>query len=212
MKVRSAIGLHCSRVWIKTGSQKGSKIRYLKLLTLLSICSVCLVAVPYAHAQRVGAGSGVAPGYAGQANGNPAYGDPGYGNQASGDPAYGDPGYGNQASGNPAYGNQSANVPEDLPADIALCLYRVLQESLQNIRKHAQTKKAEVRLVRIENEIVLAVEDSGNGFELKDTRRKGGLGLVSMGERVRTVRGSVSISSRPGQGTLIEVRVPLERR
>jgi anti-sigma regulatory factor (Ser/Thr protein kinase) len=212
MKVRSAIGLHCSRVWIKTGSQKGSKMRYLKLLTLLGICSVCLVAVPYAHAQRVGAGSGVAPGYAGQANGNPAYGDPGYGNQASGDPAYGDPGYGNQASGNPAYGNQSANVPEDLPADIALCLYRVLQESLQNIRKHAQTKKAEVRLVRIENEIVLAVEDSGNGFELKDTRRKGGLGLVSMGERVRTVRGSVYISSRPDQGTLIEVRVPLERR
>src|SRR5450759_2927332 len=114
MKVRAAIGLHCSWVWIKTGSQKGSKMRSLKLLTLLGICSICLVAVPYAHAQRVGAGSGVAPGYAGQANGNPAYGDPGYGNQASGDPAYGDPGYGNQASGNPAYGNQSANVPEDL--------------------------------------------------------------------------------------------------
>jgi PAS domain S-box-containing protein len=106
----------------------------------------------------------------------------------------------------------SANVPEDLPDDIALCLYRVLQESLQNIRKHAQTEEAEVRLVRIENEIVLAVEDSGNGFELKDIRRKGGLGLVSMGERVRTVRGSVYISSRPDQGTLIEVRVPLERR
>src|SRR5450759_453663 len=60
MKVRAAIGLHCSWVWIKTGSQKGSKMRYLKLLTLLGICSVCLVAVPYAHAQRVGAGSGVA--------------------------------------------------------------------------------------------------------------------------------------------------------
>ncbi|MBI4458544.1 MAG: sensor histidine kinase, partial [Acidobacteria bacterium] len=105
----------------------------------------------------------------------------------------------------------SQNVPELLPDDLSLCLYRVVQESLQNIRKHAQATQAEVRLLGVAHEIVLAVEDFGNGFELGPARKKGGVGLASMEERVRLVGGRLSIRSRPGQGTRIEVRCPLER-
>ncbi len=104
----------------------------------------------------------------------------------------------------------SESVPEQIPGDVPLCLYRVLQESLQNIRKHALAKKVEVKLVRAANEILLVVEDSGTGFDPKDARHNGGLGLVSMGERVRLVGGNLSVSSKPGEGTRIEVRCPLE--
>ena len=104
----------------------------------------------------------------------------------------------------------SESVPEQIPGDIPLCLYRVLQESLQNIRKHARAKRAEVKLVGTENEILLVVEDSGTGFDPKEVRRNGGLGLVSMEERVRSVGGNLSISSKPDEGTRIEVRCPLE--
>ena len=104
----------------------------------------------------------------------------------------------------------SESVPEQIPGDVPLCLYRVLQESLQNIRKHARAKKAEVKLIVAENEILLVVEDSGTGFDPKEARHKGGLGLVSMEERVRHVGGNLSINSKPGHGTRIEVRCPLE--
>lgn len=102
------------------------------------------------------------------------------------------------------------HVPEQIPDGISLCLYRVLQESLQNIRKHAQARKVEVRLAGAENEILLVVEDSGTGFELPEARRKGGLGLVSIEERVRHVGGNFSVRSKRGHGTRIEVRCPLE--
>jgi PAS domain S-box-containing protein len=104
----------------------------------------------------------------------------------------------------------SDGVPEQIPGEIPLCLYRVLQESLQNIRKHARAESVEVKLVRAKDEVLLVVEDSGTGFDPEEARRKGGLGLVSMEERVRLVGGNLSISSKPGHGTRIEVRCPLE--
>lgn len=103
-------------------------------------------------------------------------------------------------------------VPEEIPGDIPLCLYRVLQESLQNIRKHARAREIAVRLAGGGNELVLAVEDSGIGFDLNEARRKGGLGLVSMEERVRLVGGTIRVHSEPGRGTRVEVRCPLEGR
>jgi PAS domain S-box-containing protein len=104
----------------------------------------------------------------------------------------------------------SENVPGQISDDISLCLYRVLQESLQNIRKHAQARKVDVRLAGSEKGILLVIEDFGTGFELEEARRKGGLGLVSIEERVRHVGGDFSISSKLGRGTRIEVRCPLE--
>jgi signal transduction histidine kinase len=107
------------------------------------------------------------------------------------------------------------NVPASIPSGVALCLYRVAQESLNNIRKHAETGQARVTLAGHPGEIVLSIEDVGKGFQPEEVRGKGGLGLVSMEERVRLVDGKLTIRSKPGDGTTIQVRVPLrspERR
>jgi PAS domain S-box-containing protein len=95
------------------------------------------------------------------------------------------------------------------PGDVALGLYRITQEGLRNIAKHAQTKKAVVSLTGTDGEILLMIRDYGVGFDAVGVRGKKGLGLASMEERVRLMRGDLSIKSQPGQGTTILVRVPL---
>jgi len=101
------------------------------------------------------------------------------------------------------------NVEEPLAEDISLCLYRVAQESLRNIVKHAGGTAVRVDLTGSRGKIALVIEDVGEGFELDAVRGKGGLGLVSMDERVRLVGGTFSIQSEPGGGTRVAVRVPL---
>ena len=102
----------------------------------------------------------------------------------------------------------SGELPESIPEDVALCLYRITQESLWNIRNHAKASEARVALGSEGGEIVLTVEDNGCGFVRDDVRGRGGLGLVSMEERVRLVRGKFSIASIPQGGTRVEARVP----
>jgi two-component system, NarL family, sensor histidine kinase UhpB len=92
--------------------------------------------------------------------------------------------------------------------DVSLCLYRVTQESLWNIRNHAKARKVSVALTGENGDIVLAIEDDGCGFVRDAVRGKGGLGLVSMEERVRHVGGRLSIAPRTGGGTRVEARVP----
>ncbi|MBI4463965.1 MAG: sensor histidine kinase [Acidobacteria bacterium] len=99
-------------------------------------------------------------------------------------------------------------VPESLPSAIALSLYRIAQESLWNVGKHAEARAVLVTLTGAGEEIVLAIHDDGNGFDRQQIKGKGGLGLVSMEERVRLVNGSFSVTSEPGKGTSVEVRVP----
>ncbi|HET7853177.1 MAG TPA: PAS domain S-box protein, partial [Candidatus Methylomirabilis sp.] len=106
---------------------------------------------------------------------------------------------------------ESHNVPTTLPQDVALCLYRIAQEALWNIAKHAQTTEAFVSLVGTEDAITLSVWDDGVGFDPAQLHRKPGLGLASMEERVRLIRGELSVKSEPGRGTEIEVTVPLRR-
>jgi two-component system, chemotaxis family, CheB/CheR fusion protein len=103
-------------------------------------------------------------------------------------------------------------VPERLPEDVSLCLYRVAQESLRNIGKHAAPTEVRVALTGNKKQISLVIEDIGNGFELEEARGKGGLGLISMDERVRLVGGTFSIQSQPGKGTRVEVRIPLPQK
>jgi PAS domain S-box-containing protein len=103
-------------------------------------------------------------------------------------------------------------ISESLPPDVALCLYRVAQEGLQNIAKHSRASRATVTLAGAADVIDLSIADSGVGFSADAVRGKGGLGLVSMEERVRLVNGSLMIESAPGKGTRIKVRVPLPRR
>ncbi len=104
---------------------------------------------------------------------------------------------------------ESKNVPAVLPKDVALCIYRIIQESLRNIAKHAQTREAHVTLTGNDGGIHLSIKDTGIGFHPAQGRGKPGLGLASMEERVRLIQGDLSVQSRPGQGTVIEVRVPL---
>jgi signal transduction histidine kinase len=102
------------------------------------------------------------------------------------------------------------NVPTDLPRGLALCVYRVAQESLRNVARHAQCSNASVRLVANERELVLGVRDRGAGFEVA-ARSKAGLGMESMRERARLIRARLTVRSRPGEGTQITLRVPLHR-
>ena len=100
-------------------------------------------------------------------------------------------------------------LPDRLPKDIALCLYRIAQEALRNVAKHAQTDRVELVLNADAEFLDLEVRDFGRGFVPAEVRCQPGLGLASMEERTRLVGGEITISSVPSQGTSITVRVPL---
>lgn len=104
------------------------------------------------------------------------------------------------------------DVPVTLPRDVSLCLYRLTQEALRNIAKHAQAKQATVTLSAAGGCIQLSIQDCGVGFDWAAIRGKGGLGLASMGERARLIQGSLRINTQPGQGTTIRVVAPLSGR
>jgi PAS domain S-box-containing protein len=101
-------------------------------------------------------------------------------------------------------------VPDSLPYDIALCIYRVVQESLQNIIKHSGATKAAVELHGSAYEILLHITDNGVGFNPELAGRKKGLGLLSIRERLRLVGGTVSIESHALRGARIDAAVPLK--
>ena len=101
------------------------------------------------------------------------------------------------------------DVSARLPRVLSLCLYRIAQESLRNIGKHAQSPDAVVDLtVDDRGDIRLTVEDHGSGFSFGETHGKG-LGLVSMRERARLIGGICSVHSTPGEGTKVDVRLPM---
>ena len=89
----------------------------------------------------------------------------------------------------------------------ALCLFRITQEALRNVVKHAHVSKASVDLSRLESRIRLTISDSGEGMK-RDPAIKGGLGLLNMRERARLAGGRLDIRSSPGGGTTITVEVP----
>lgn len=101
-----------------------------------------------------------------------------------------------------------------LPAEVELVLYRVAQEALTNILKHADPSRVDMRLGRWPSEVILTVEDDGPGFDVNAVRiRDGrglGLGLFGMEERVQLVGGTLSIEQVRPHGTRITARIPLE--
>ena len=103
----------------------------------------------------------------------------------------------------------SEDVPHDLPREVSLCLFRVLQESLTNAMKHSGSQRFEAHLRGISGEIELKVRDYGIGFDAVAAMVSRGLGLVSMRERVSLVKGVLLIASRSGGGTEITARVPI---
>jgi signal transduction histidine kinase len=106
----------------------------------------------------------------------------------------------------------SENIPKELPKEISLCLFRVLQEAIQNAIKHSGSRQFQVSLRGGASEIELIVHDSGIGFELEEAIKGHGLGLTSMKERLKLVNGQLSIDSKPQRGTTIQARVPLNPR
>src|SRR5215467_14069435 len=104
---------------------------------------------------------------------------------------------------------KSENVPEELPREIALCFFRVLQESLHNAVKHSGTKHFEVGLKGKAKELELIVRDCGVGFDPESGFRGHGLGLTSMNERLKLVHGKLSVESNSAQGTVVRATAPL---
>jgi signal transduction histidine kinase len=96
---------------------------------------------------------------------------------------------------------------ERLPSDVETVLYRLVQEALTNVVKHAQAKHVSIVLRRKEGAVTAVIEDDGRGFT--DGQGGSGLGLVGMRERVALVNGRLRIESAPDAGTTLLVEVPL---
>ena len=100
-------------------------------------------------------------------------------------------------------------LPTALSRDIAICLYRIAQEAFWNAAKYSGTERVIVELNSDAEFIYLSIRDFGSGFDPLEVAKRQGLGMSSMKERARLVRGTIMISSAPGSGVTIEVQVPL---
>ena len=96
-----------------------------------------------------------------------------------------------------------------LPNDIALCLYRIVQEALRNVIKHSGAKSARIEITRMESELCLHISDDGIEFDPESARTRRRLDLLSMRERLRQVDGTVSFNRIGPTGTLVEVRLQI---
>ena len=105
----------------------------------------------------------------------------------------------------------SEHIPKGVPSDVALCLFRIVQEALQNLKKHSGVVQVEVRLRRTGNRILVSICDEGKGFDAW-VNGEPGLGIRSMMERARLAGGHLKIHSEPGKGTRIEATVPSQLR
>lgn len=101
---------------------------------------------------------------------------------------------------------RAENVSEALPDPVKICVYRIVQEAVNNVQRHAKAKNSVVELQQTTDAIRVKITDDGRGFDSKRTR---GMGLLGMEERVKRLRGKIEIDSRPGAGTTIRAELPL---
>jgi PAS domain S-box-containing protein len=101
------------------------------------------------------------------------------------------------------------HIPNQIPENVTLCLFRIVQEALQNVAKHSKAPEVNVELSGRDDRIELCVSDSGVGFDPESKDGKEGLGLLSMSERLRSLSGHLTVESEPSHGTRIRVRIPL---
>jgi signal transduction histidine kinase len=104
---------------------------------------------------------------------------------------------------------RSDGLPSAIPPAISLCLFRVLQEALHNALQHSGVRQVDARLWATSDEIQLTISDRGAGFDIETAKTSRGLGLNRMRERLKLVKGNLSIDSQPKRGTTIRARVPL---
>jgi signal transduction histidine kinase len=100
------------------------------------------------------------------------------------------------------------NTIHNLSKETGLCIYRILQEGLRNIDRHARATDIQVQFSKKNNTVYFVLIDNGVGFDLDSSSRRRGLGLASMGERARLINGDLSLESRPGKGTVIKLEAP----
>jgi signal transduction histidine kinase len=110
---------------------------------------------------------------------------------------------------------KSENYRSRLHQDLEMVLYRIAQEALANVAKHAQATKVSILLEKKNNLVLLTVKDDGIGIDLKKVQRerkmKKGFGLFSMEERVKLLNGSFKLTSKLKKGTSLEVSLPCPR-
>jgi signal transduction histidine kinase len=104
---------------------------------------------------------------------------------------------------------KTEDVPVQVPQDVALCLFRVTQEALRNVGRHARAESVVVSVRSSDAGLRLTVMDNGIGFRYDQTRHHPSLGLASMQERVRLLGGRMTVESEPSRGTTLDVWVPL---
>jgi PAS domain S-box-containing protein len=104
---------------------------------------------------------------------------------------------------------KSNGLPSIAVPDISICFFRVLQEALHNGFKHSGVREFEVQIWRTDHHLHLTIRDSGIGFDLAVARSRGGLGLIRMEQRLKLLKGTLSIETQPHQGTTIDACVPL---
>ena len=104
-----------------------------------------------------------------------------------------------------------AGFNEELPLHVGLTLYRIAQEALANVVRHANAKNVKVNITKGYPDVIMVIKDDGKGFDTEaDPTIEKGLGIIGMRERVEGMEGSFHIKSFPGKGTRIRVTLPLE--
>jgi PAS domain S-box-containing protein len=106
---------------------------------------------------------------------------------------------------------QVENISREIPPNVAVCLYRITQEALRNISRHAEATEVVISLVGEDQAILLSIRDNGKGFDPGHKTSQVGLGLDSMEERAYLIGADFSVKSQPGKGTVIEVLAPISR-
>jgi signal transduction histidine kinase len=102
------------------------------------------------------------------------------------------------------------NVPRSIPGDAALCLFRVVQEGLRNVKRHSGADEANVRIQWSDGNLHLTVSDHGKGFDLKSPPADRGIGIWSMQERLRLLGGRLQVQSHLMRGTSIDAWLPFK--
>ncbi len=103
---------------------------------------------------------------------------------------------------------QHYDIPDKLPDEIVQQTYRVVQEAIHNITKHANAKNVDIQLFFRDNELTVTIEDDGAGFEL--TSAESGLGLAQMKSRIKSIQGKFELNTAPAQGTQLIITIPFQ--
>jgi signal transduction histidine kinase len=99
--------------------------------------------------------------------------------------------------------------PNDYPEKLRIGLFRILQESLTNVARHAKATRVDISLSLHDDDLVMLIEDNGKGFKTETVDGRKTLGILGMKERAIVMGGTYNIHSQPGKGTIIEVIVPM---